>query len=227
MNKRRKCKILGTDDDFPEAGDGRNQKSNEGCLGNAPQVQTRVDIENLHAQTSISTFRRSGIPDDELRLWNLDTPKRARTNDSIDATEHASTHHTNGKGIQKYQETKKTRPTTTTTLKTWVALELKIRTDKAQTHNDQDSDISLENDTDDELDTTVIEEEEDEEWIDYTKRSTDEAIEKVENAKIRCCTKTHDRMKWRLALRITSLPSERWLVKVAEWSRGPSSRCKT
>ena len=94
----------------------------------------------------------------------------------------------------------------------------------SDTHNDQDSDISFENDTDDEIDTTVIEEEA---WIDYTRRSTDEAMEKMENAKIRCWTKTHDRMEWRLTLRITSLPSERWLVKVAEWSREPSSRCKT
>ena len=29
---------------------------------------------------------------------------------------------------------------------------------------------------------------------------------------------THKRMKWRLALRIASLPSERWIVKAAEWN---------
>ena len=33
---------------------------------------------------------------------------------------------------------------------------------------------------------------EEEEWIDYRKRSTDEVMEKMENAKI----KTHKRMKW-------------------------------
>ena len=41
---------------------------------------------------------------------------------------------------------------------------------------DEDSDISFKNDTDEEIDTTAIEEEE--ECIDYMKRSTDEAIEK-------------------------------------------------
>ena len=66
------------------------------------------------------------------------------------------------------------------------------------THSDQDSDISFENDTDDEIDTTTTQEEE---WIEYIKRSTDEAIGKMENAKIRCWIKTHKRMKWRLALR--------------------------
>ena len=78
-----------------------------GCLGNVPQRQTGADIEKLHAQTSTSAFRRCGNPDDELRLWNLDTHKRARKNDSIDATQSASTHHTNEKEIQKDRETKR------------------------------------------------------------------------------------------------------------------------
>ena len=45
------------------------------------------------------------------------------------------------------------------------------------THNDQDSDVSFENDTDEEIDSTVIEEED---LIEYTKRSADEAIEKMD-----------------------------------------------
>ena len=56
-------------------------------------------------------------------------------------------------------------------------------------HNDQDSDVAFENDTDEELDTTEIEEED---WIQYIKRSTDEAMEKMGNAKIRCWYKTHN-----------------------------------
>ena len=47
------------------------------------------------------------------------------------------------------------------------------------------------------------------------------------NAKIRSWIKTHKRMKWRLALRIASLPSERWIVKAAEWNPELSSRYKT
>ena len=89
---------------------------------------------------------------------------------------------------------------------------------------DQDSDISFKNDTDEEIDTTAIEEEE---WIEYMKRSTDEAIEKMNNAKIRCWTQTHERMKSRLVLRIASLPSERRIVKAAEWNPELSSRFKT
>ena len=59
------------------------------------------------------------------------------------------------------------------------------------THNDVDSEVSFEDDADDEIDTTLIEEED---WIEYIKRSTEEAMYKMESAKIRCWNKTHK--KW-------------------------------
>ena len=43
-------------------------------------------------------------------------------------------------------------------------------------HKDQDSDASFEIDTDEEIDTSEIEEED---WVDYIKRSTNEAIEQA------------------------------------------------
>ena len=92
------------------------------------------------------------------------------------------------------------------------------------THNDVDSEVSFEDDADDEIDTTLIEEED---WIEYIKRSTDEAMEKMESAKIRCWKETHKIMKWKLALRIATSPSERWLKKAAEWNPELSSRYRT
>ena len=56
-------------------------------------------------------------------------------------------------------------------------------------------------DTAEQVDTADIEEEE---WIEHVKRSTDEAIEQMENAKIRCWIKTQKRMKWRLTMRTAS-----------------------
>ena len=56
---------------------------------------------------------------------------------------------------------------------------------------DGNSDASFEIDTDEEIDTTEIEEED---WVDYIKRSTNEDIEKMVNEKIRCWNKTHK--KW-------------------------------
>ena len=54
-------------------------------------------------------------------------------------------------------------------------------------HNDQDSDVSFESDNDEEIDVAEIEEED---WVDYTKRSTNEAMEKMENEQIRYWNKT-------------------------------------
>ena len=55
-------------------------------------------------------------------------------------------------------------------------------------HNDQDCDVAFENDTEKEIDTTEIEEED---WIDYRKGSTNDAIEKMGSAKIRYWNKTY------------------------------------
>ena len=73
-----------------------------------------------------------------------------------------------------------------------------------------DSEVSFEDDADEEIDTTLIEEE-------YIKRSTDEAME---STKIRCWNKTHKKMKWKLALRIATSPSDRWLRKAVAGERG-------
>ena len=58
----------------------------------------------------------------------------------------------------------------------------------SNSHNDQDSDVSFESDNDEEIDTAGIEEED---WIEDIKRSTNEAIEKMGNEKIRCWNMTH------------------------------------
>ena len=79
-------------------------------------------------------------------------------------------------------------------------------------------------DTDEEIDTAEIEEEE---WIEYMKRSTATAIQRMKAAKIPCWIETHRRMKWRLAMRIASLPDERWAKKAAKWNPGLSTKHKT
>ena len=79
------------------------------------------------------------------------------------------------------------------------------------TMNDVDSEVSFDEDSDEEMDTIEIEEED---WIGYIKRSTLDALDKMERAKIRCWNRTHKKMKWKLALRIATSPSERWLKKL-------------
>ena len=81
--------------------------------------------------------------------------------------------------------------------------------------------VTFDEDSEKEIDTIEIEEED---WIDYIKRSTADALDKMERAKIRCWNRTHKKMKWKLALRIATSPSERWLKKAAEWNPELSSR---
>ena len=84
--------------------------------------------------------------------------------------------------------------------------------------------MTFDEDSDKDIDTVEIEEED---WIDYIRRSTADAIDKMEHAKIRCWNKTHRKMKWKLALRIATSPSERWIKKAAEWNPELSSRYRT
>ena len=49
----------------------------------------------------------------------------------------------------------------------------------------------------------------------------------MKNYKSQCWVKTHRRMKWRLAMRISSLLDERWVVKAAEWNPELKTKYKT
>ena len=101
------------------------------------------------------------------------------------------------------------------------ALKMKLLMETAQTQIAIKTDISFMKDTDEEIDT------EEEEWIEYVKRSTDEAIERMKTAKIQSWIKAHRRMKWSLAMRIGSLPEERWVMKAAGWNLELSTKYKT
>ena len=76
-------------------------------------------------------------------------------------------------------------------------------------------------DTDEEIDTGEIDEED---WIEYMERSTATAIDRMKADKIPCWI---GRMKWRLAMRIATLPDERWTKKAAKWKPGLSTKYQT
>ena len=61
----------------------------------------------------------------------------------------------------------------------------------SNTHNDQDIDISFKSDTDVKLTQLRLRKKT---GMNTSKKSTDEAIDKMEGAKIRCWIKTHKRM---------------------------------
>ena len=84
--------------------------------------------------------------------------------------------------------------------------------------------MSFEIDNDEDADAAEIEEED---WVEYIKRSTIEAMEKMENDKIRCWKLTQRKLRRRLAMRIATSPKERWLIKAAEWNPELSSKYRT
>ena len=69
----------------------------------------------------------------------------------------------------------------------------------------QDSDVSFAEDSDKEIDTAEIDQQD---WIEYMKSSTAAAKKEMRRAKIPCWIEVHRRMKWRLAMSIASPPKE-------------------
>ena len=84
--------------------------------------------------------------------------------------------------------------------------------------------MTFEEDSDKEMDTIEIEEED---WIEYIKRSTADAFGQDGTCKDSMLEQDTQKMKWKLALRIATSPCERWLKKAAEWNPDLSSRNKT
>ena len=84
----------------------------------------------------------------------------------------------------------------------------------SNTHKDQESDVSFENDTEEEIDIAEIEEED---WIDYVETKHKRRHRKDGKCADSMLEQDSQKMKWRLALRIATSPSGRWLMKAAEW----------
>ena len=60
-----------------------------------------------------------------------------------------------------------------------------------KSEDDADSGVTFDEDSEKDIDTIEIEEED---WIDYIRRSTADALDKMEHAKIRCWNRTHKKM---------------------------------
>ena len=84
---------------------------------------------------------------------------------------------------------------------------------RSKTQKKQDSDVSFQEDADEEIDAT----ENEEDWIEHINRSTKEAEEHVEKHKTKCWIEVHRRQKWRMARRIITLPAKRWNRRVFNW----------
>ena len=123
-----------------------------------------------------------------------------RKNDSIDSAKDAAPCHSGRKENTKKIERKKK------SLITRLKKKMKTKTENCSTddksgedqstnsEDDMDSGATFEEDSEKEIDTAEIEEED---WFDYIRRSTAEAVDKMDQTKIRCWNKTHKKMKWK------------------------------
>ena len=101
LAKSESMKYLGQRISFPPTRDSGNQKQDQSSLGDISQIQTGIDIKEIHAQTPSPTLRRHSLSDSLLRSRYMDTEPRTRKNDPIDATQDATPHHPDEKKIQK------------------------------------------------------------------------------------------------------------------------------
>ena len=99
----------------------------------------------------------------------------------------------------------------------------------SNTDCDHDSELSCMGDTDEDIDTTETEEE----WIEYLKRSTRLAEEKMRTASIPCWIMTHEKMKWRVgneehdSARDMVKKSSKMESRSQQWLQGKQSCGKT
>ena len=101
LTKNESVKYLGQRISFHQQETTEIKNRIRGAWATVPKLQTRVDIKKIHAQTSSTPLRRHSFSDSILRSRNMDTEQRTRKNDSIDATQDATTHHPDEKKIQE------------------------------------------------------------------------------------------------------------------------------
>ena len=85
INQGRKHQISWTNGCMSATVDNPDQESNQGCLGDILQLQARVDFKIIPSAAQASLVRHGDHTNYELRLRNMDTLKRTREFDSIDA----------------------------------------------------------------------------------------------------------------------------------------------
>ena len=71
LTRNESVKYLGQRISFLPTRNDRNQEPDQGGMGDLPQIQTRVDIKKLHAQSSFTAIRRRNISDYLPRSRNM------------------------------------------------------------------------------------------------------------------------------------------------------------
>ena len=130
----------------------------------------------------------------------MDTEPRTRKNDPIDATQDATPHHPDEKKIQKIEKhvmEHKDEEGIADKTENCSTDDESGDGQSTKSEDDLDSGVTFDEDSEKDIDTVEIEEED---WIDYIRRSTADAIDKMEHARIRCWNKTHRKMEMEISI---------------------------
>ena len=108
-------------------------------------------------------FDANGLSDSLLRIWNMVTEPRTRKNDSIDATQDATPHHSDEKKLQKKLKSKlsniQLRKEMTTKTENCSTDDKSGDDQSTKSEDDMDSGVTFDEDSDKDIDTAEIEEE--------------------------------------------------------------------
>ena len=126
-----------------------------------------------------SPFQHGRHSYDDLCKWHMDSHTEARKNDQNSATKDASTYHTDKKKVQKEIFKQQKRRGARWKKENNENLSDKETEEELQedSNTGQDSDVSFQEEADEEMDATDNEEE----WVEFVKRSTKDAEEHMKN----------------------------------------------
>ena len=129
-------------------------------LGHRSTDTNKSSLQKRASYNTDSANPHGGHADAELHLWHLDTIKRTRKNDTINSTQNASLHRPGG-GFKKKKKTQPSRndeDEEDEKANHRSSDEETAEGSSSNTNHDQNSDISFMKDTDEEIDTGEIEE---------------------------------------------------------------------
>ena len=191
LTKKRKRETFGPENLVPPTRDTGNQEQDQSSLGDLPQIQTRIDIKKYMLKLRLLLFDATVSPTlcFAAGTW---TPSKEHER-MIQSTQRKMLRliiQTNRKYKKNEKQVIEPKDEKGIADKTEICSTDDESGDGQSTksEDDVDSGVTFDEDSEKEKDTIEIEEED---WIDYIKRSTADALDKMEHAKIRCWNRTH------------------------------------
>ena len=190
LTKKRKREIFGPENLVPPTRDIGNQEQDQSSMGDLPQIQTRTDIKKYMFNHRLRLFDATVSPTlcYAAGTW---TPSKEHER-MIQSTERKMLRliiqtKRKDKKIEKQDIEPKDEKGIADKTENCSTDEESGDGQSTKSEDDVDSGVTFDEDSEKEIDTIEFEEED---WIEYIKRSTVDALDKMERAKVRCWNRT-------------------------------------